>query len=62
MVQFEDLLLPAPTDYDSYLKIRYNDYMKLPPKEKQNSYHSFEFVDLDNSYLIYKGKKYMRNR
>ena len=59
MVPFEDILLPAPTDWDSYLKLRYNDYMKLPPKEKQNSYHSFEFVDLDHSYTIYRGKKYL---
>ena len=59
MVQYEDVILPAPTDYDSYLKIRYNDYMKLPPMEKRNSYHSFEFVDLDNSYLKYKGTKYL---
>lgn len=59
MVQFEDILLPAPTDYDSYLKVRYNNYMQLPSKEKQNSYHSFEFVNLDQSYIEFKGKKYM---
>ena len=58
-VKFEDMTLPAPTDWDSYLKLRYNDYMKLPPPEKQNSYHSFEFVDLDHSYEIYRGKKYL---
>lgn len=62
MVNFEDMILPAPTDYDSYLKIRYNDYMKLPPKEKQNSYHDFEFVDLDNDYKVYKGKKYLKTK
>ena len=62
MVQFEEIELPAPTDYDSYLKIRYNDYMKLPPKEKQNSYHSFEFVDLDNDYKIYRTKKYLKSK
>ena len=63
MVRFEDMTLPAPSDVDSYLKERYGDYMKLPPADKQNSYHSFEFVDLDNSYEIYKGKRYlMENR
>lgn len=61
-LEYESLTLPGPTDWDSYLKIRYNDYMKLPPKEKQNSYHSFEFVDLDNSYLKYKGIKYLKNK
>ncbi len=59
MVKYEDMMLPAPTDWDSYLKIRYNDYMQLPPPEKRNSYHSFLFVDLDHSYLDYKGTKYL---
>lgn len=62
MVPFEDMVLPAPTDWDSYLKLRYHDYMQLPPPEKQNSYHSFEFVDLDNSYEIYRGIKYLKHR
>lgn len=59
LLKYEDVLLPGPTDYDSYLKLRYKDYMKLPPIEKQSSYHSFEFVDLDHSYLDYKGIKYL---
>ena len=62
MVPFEDMMLPAPTDWDSYLKLRYNDYMKLPPKEKRESYHSFEFVDLDHPYTIYRGKKYLTGK
>lgn len=61
-LEYEGYVLPGPTDWDSYLKIRYNNYMQLPPKEKQNSYHSFEFVDLDHSYKIYKGKKYLLNK
>lgn len=61
MVQYENTTMPAPTDWDSYLKIRYNDYMKLPPVDKRSSYHSFEFVDLDNSYERYKGIKYLKN-
>ena len=61
-LKYESLVMPGPTDWDSYLKIRYNDYMKLPPKEKQSSYHSFEFVDLEHSYLDYKGIKYLKNK
>ena len=59
MLTYEGEIFPAPTDWDGYLKLRYNDYMKLPPKDKQNSYHDFEFVDLDHSYLDYKGIKYL---
>ena len=62
MVPFEDMVLPAPTDWDSYLRLRYNDYRQLPPKEKQNSYHSFEFVDLDHSYTMYKGIRYLTGK
>ena len=29
-------------DYDEYLKACYEDYMKLPPKEKQVSHHNFK--------------------
>ena len=61
MLTYEGEMLPGPTDWDSYLKLRYKDYMKLPPKEKQSSYHSFEFVDLDHSYLDYKGIKYLKS-
>lgn len=61
-LSYESLMLPGPTDWDSYLKIRYHDYMKLPPKDKRESYHSFEFVDLEHPYQIYKGKKYLRRK
>ena len=33
--QFENLTLPGAKDYDGYLKIKYKDYMKMPPKEKR---------------------------
>lgn len=32
---FGRLKLPGAKDYDGYLKIKYGDYMILPPKEKQ---------------------------
>lgn len=60
MLTYEGNVFPGPTDWDGYLKLRYNDYMQLPPKEKQNSYHNFEFVDLDHSYLDYKGIEYLK--
>lgn len=40
--KFEDILLPCPVGYDQYLKIKYNDYMTLPPIEERISVHSFE--------------------
>ena len=40
--QFEDRTFKAFKDFDEYLRNGYGDYMKLPPKEKQVSHHTFE--------------------
>ena len=32
---FENLRLPGAKDYDSYLKVKYGGYMKLPPENKR---------------------------
>ena len=40
-VQFENIQVPIPEGYDSYLKANYGDYMKLPPVEEQQiPFHS----------------------
>lgn len=54
--EFEGVMMPIPVGYDTYLKIAFGDYMTLPPKEKQVAHHDSKFLDLDNSYKIYKGK------
>ena len=38
---FSNLKLPGAKDYDGYLKVKYGDYMKLPPKDQQVSKHGF---------------------
>lgn len=44
---FEDLEAMAVADYDTVLKIRYGDYMKMPPKEQQIPHHFVTEVYLD---------------
>lgn len=62
-MEFEGIELNMPADYDTYLKIAFGDYMKLPPQEEQVCHHELEFIDMDRSYLNYKGKKYfVKNR
>ncbi len=39
-VDFEGKKYNAPKDWDTYLKTNYNNYMQLPPKEKQVSNHT----------------------
>lgn len=38
--EFEGKQYRIPQEYDSYLKLIYGDYMKLPPIEKRISHHS----------------------
>lgn len=49
-IQFEDRKFPIMKGYDSYLKVNYGDYMKLPPKEERMGGHGALRVDLEKPY------------
>lgn len=55
---FEGHAMPLPVGYDAYLRMAFGDYMQLPPEEKRVCHHAFEVMDMDNSYKIYRGKRY----
>lgn len=57
-VPFENERLPIPVGYDTYLRMAFGDYMKLPPKEQQKGHHDAAFLDLDHPYEQYKGIYY----
>ncbi len=61
-VDFEGYKLPIPVGYDGYLRMAFGDYMQLPPPEKQVCHHEFEVMDMENSYRLYRGKKYFINK
>lgn len=61
-VPFEDLQLPIPVGYDTYLKMAFGDYMTLPAPEKRICHHEFECIDTDRCYLAYRGKQYCRSK
>lgn len=52
-VPFESLTLPVPVKTDTYLKHKFGDYMKFPPKEQQVPHHYCDVIDLDKSYTEY---------
>lgn len=47
-IPFEHLVLPAPKRFDVVLKQFYDDYMTVPPKEKQIYIHEFEAYKLED--------------
>ena len=51
-ISFEGFLYNAPPDWDTYLKIPYGDYMKLPPVEEQVN-HNISIVDFEKDYSEY---------
>ncbi|MGV3310841.1 LicD family protein [Streptococcus suis] len=57
-VEFEGAEMPIPKGYDVYLRIAFGNYMTLPPTEQQQSHHDAIFLDLNKSYIHYKGIYY----
>lgn len=61
-LNFNGVEMPCPSDYDSYLKMLYGDYMKLPPENEQLHKHECVFLDLDTPYYVYKGEYYGKRK
>ena len=47
ILKFEGGNYYVPTDYDSFLKVLYGDYMKLPPEEKRHSDHFYSCYKIE---------------
>lgn len=52
-IAFENTKLLAPTDIHGYLKIRFGDYMELPPEDKRDEARHAEIIDLEKDYKEY---------
>lgn len=50
--------MPIPVGYDRYLQMAFGKYMEYPPKEKQIPEHNAVKIDVDKSYIDYKGIYY----
>ncbi len=60
--EFEGELLPVPAGYDAYLRMAFGDYMQMPPEESQIPSHDAVCIDLENSYKVYRGIYYPKER
>lgn len=50
-VEFEGRMMPVPTNAKAFLMERYgDDCLKLPPPDRQHSYHCYAFVSFDGEY------------
>ena len=56
-VHFEDGVYPIVSDYNTYLKTCFGDYMKLPPVKDREAHIHAKYVDLNTSYLEYLNHK-----
>lgn len=61
-VPFEDINVNIPIGADYYMRAIYGSYMQLPPKEDQKVRHHTVYIDLQKSYINYKGKYYCANK
>lgn len=46
-VQFENLRIQAPKQYDEVLRLNYGDYMQLPPEEKRQQTHGYHLYRIN---------------
>lgn len=53
LLPFENVKMRCPAGYDNFLKTLFGDYMKLPPKDKQNSRHEVDILDLERPFTYY---------
>jgi LicD family protein len=51
-MQFEDVDILMPSNYDEYLTCMYGDYMTPPPVEKRPSSHARYFIDFNHRYSV----------
>lgn len=48
--QFDEMILPGARDYDGYLKVKYGNYMELPPIEKRKVHPISKLKLLEERY------------
>ncbi len=56
-VAFEDRTAIVPTDWDSYLRHAYGDYMTPPPEGDRVPLHTCAVIDLERPYTHYTAKE-----
>lgn len=59
LMQFENIMIPVPVNFESVLKNSYGDYMKYPPIEERGKWHeNVIYFDPDTPYIDYVRRKH----
>lgn len=59
---FEGRYLPVMKGYKRYLNLIWGDYLKLPPENERVAKHNVVYLNLQESYLNFKGKYYLNHK
>ena len=60
-LEFEGVKFSGPTDPNAYLKMKYGEYMELPPIENRTpKFEELEYADTQNGYLQFRGVYYKK--
>lgn len=60
LIDFEGYKFPAHYFYKDYLKNIYSNYMQLPPESKRKPQGHIVYINLDKSFINYKGIYYLK--
>lgn len=61
-VVFENRAASVSCEVEACLTMEYGSFMDYPSSERQVPHHDYEFLDLENSYKIHEGLKFLRDR
>lgn len=62
IMQFEDIEVLMPSNYDEYLTRTYGDYMTPPPIDKRLSSHARYFIDFQHRYSVEEVRKVRKEK
>lgn len=61
-MEFEGEEMPVPKEVEKVLSLGYGDFMKLPPEDQRKVHHDYILMDPNNSFRIYKGTQYCKEK
>ena len=61
-VIFENGYARVSCEIEACLTMEFGNFMEYPPLERRVPHHDYVFLDLENSYKVYRGLKFLRDK